>query len=42
VLLISGCDDGSGEITVTSNAGRTPGEGAHVTVKGRLNEVVVN
>jgi len=34
-------DDGSGEITVTSNAGRTPTQGTHVTVKGRLNEVAV-
>jgi hypothetical protein len=34
-------DDGSGEITVTSNAGRPPTEGSHVTVKGRLNEVAV-
>jgi hypothetical protein len=34
-------DDGSGEITVTSNTGRTPAEGAHVRVKGRLNEVAV-
>jgi hypothetical protein len=34
-------DDGSGEITVTSNTGRTPTEGAQVTVKGRLNEVAV-
>jgi hypothetical protein len=34
-------DDGSGEITVTSSAGRILAEGAHVTVKGRLNEVAV-
>ena len=34
-------DDGSGEITVVSNSGRTPTTGAHVKVRGKLNEVAV-
>jgi hypothetical protein len=32
-------DDGSGEITVLSRAGRAPRKGARVEVKGRLNEL---
>jgi hypothetical protein len=32
-------DDGSGELTVVSNGGRIPTKGAHVRVKGRVNEV---
>ena len=31
-------DDGSGEITVVSNSGRTPTKGSRVEVKGKLNE----
>ena len=34
-------DDGTGEITVVSNSGRTPNQGAHVRVKGKVNEVAV-
>src|SRR5712671_1383797 len=34
-------DDGTGEITVVSNAGRTPSKGTRVHVKGRVNEVAV-
>ncbi|MEQ1572851.1 MAG: hypothetical protein ABL993_01260 [Vicinamibacterales bacterium] len=34
-------DDGSGEITVLANGGRTPTRGSRVKVKGRLNEVAV-
>jgi hypothetical protein len=34
-------DDGSGEITVVSNSGRTPTTGSHVRVKGKVNEVAV-
>jgi hypothetical protein len=34
-------DDGSGEITVVSNSGRTPTTGARVRVKGKVNEVAV-
>jgi hypothetical protein len=34
-------DDGSGEITVVSNSGRTPTTGARVKVKGKVNEVAV-
>src|SRR5262245_58758157 len=34
-------DDGTGEITVVSNAGRTPAKGQHVRVKGKVNEVAV-
>lgn len=34
-------DDGSGEITVLSNASRTPTRGARVRVKGQVNEVAV-
>jgi len=34
-------DDGSGEITVVSNSGRTPTTGSHVKVKGKVNEVAV-
>jgi hypothetical protein len=34
-------DDGTGEITVVSNSGRTPTKGAHVKVKGKVNEVAV-
>ncbi len=32
-------DDGTGELTVVSNGGRTPTKGARVQVKGRVNEV---
>jgi hypothetical protein len=32
-------DDGTGEITVISKYGRTPGKGQRVKVKGRVNEV---
>jgi hypothetical protein len=32
-------DDGSGELTVVSNGGQIPTKGAHVRVKGRVNEV---
>jgi hypothetical protein len=31
-------DDGTGEITVLSRYGRTPGKGQRVRVKGRINE----
>jgi hypothetical protein len=34
-------DDGSGEITVVSNSGRTPTTGSRVKVKGKVNEVAV-
>jgi hypothetical protein len=34
-------DDGTGEVTVLSNGSRTPTRGAHVRVKGRVNEVAV-
>jgi hypothetical protein len=32
-------EDGSGELTVVSNGGQVPTKGAHVRVKGRVNEV---
>lgn len=32
-------DDGTGEVTVVSQSGRTPGKGARVRVKGRVNEI---
>ena len=32
-------DDGTGEMTVISREGRTPTRGAHVRVKGRVNDV---
>jgi hypothetical protein len=32
-------DDGTGEVTVISQSGRTPTKGARVRVKGRVNEV---
>ena len=32
-------DDGTGEVTVLSRNGRTPSRGAHVRVKGRVNEL---
>jgi hypothetical protein len=32
-------DDGTGEVTVVSQNGRVPTRGAHVRVKGRVNEV---
>ena len=32
-------DDGTGEITVVSQGGRTPTRGAHVRVTGRVSEV---
>ena len=31
-------DDGTGEVTVLSQDGRVPSKGAHVSVKGRINE----
>lgn len=31
-------DDGSGEITVVSNSGRTPSKGSRVEVRGKINE----
>ena len=34
-------DDGTGEVTVLSQGTRTPTRGAHVHVKGRVNEVAV-
>ena len=34
-------DDGTGEITVLSQGGRTPARGAHVKVKGRVDEVAM-
>jgi hypothetical protein len=34
-------DDGSGEITVLSQSGRTPAKGTRVEVKGTVNEVAV-
>ena len=34
-------DDGSGEITVVSNSGRTPTTGSRVKVKGKVSEVAV-
>ncbi|MFL5569315.1 MAG: hypothetical protein ACJ772_01925 [Gemmatimonadaceae bacterium] len=32
-------DDGTGELTVLSQSGNTPGKGAHVRVKGRVNDM---
>jgi hypothetical protein len=32
-------DDGTGEVTVVARGGRVPSRGAHVRVKGRVNEV---
>jgi hypothetical protein len=32
-------DDGTGELTVVAQNGRTPTKGAHVRVKGRVNDV---
>ncbi len=32
-------DDGTGEVTVLSQGGRVPTRGAHVRVKGRVNDV---
>ena len=32
-------DDGTGEVTVLARGGRIPTKGAHVQVKGRVNEV---
>jgi hypothetical protein len=34
-------DDGTGEVTVVSASGRTPTRGAHVRVKGRIDDVAV-
>ena len=34
-------DDGTGEVTVLSQGGRTPTRGAHVRVKGKVEEVAV-
>jgi hypothetical protein len=34
-------DDGTGEVTVISQGTRTPTRGAHVHVKGRVNEIAV-
>ena len=32
-------DDGTGEVTVVSQNGRVPNRGAHVRVKGRVNDI---
>ena len=32
-------DDGTGEVTVLARSGRTPTRGAHVRVRGRVNEI---
>ena len=32
-------DDGTGEVTVVSQSGRTPSKGARVRVKGKVNEL---
>jgi hypothetical protein len=32
-------DDGTGEVTIVSQGGRTPSRGAHVRVKGRVEEL---
>ena len=32
-------DDGTGEVTVVAHGGRVPTKGAHVRVKGKVNEV---
>lgn len=34
-------DDGTGEVTVISQHGRVPSRGAHVKVRGRVNEIAV-
>jgi hypothetical protein len=34
-------DDGTGEVTVISQGSRTPTRGAHVRVKGKVNEIAV-
>ena len=34
-------DDGTGEVTVVSQSGRTPTRGAHVRVTGRVSEVAM-
>jgi hypothetical protein len=34
-------DDGTGEMTVMSQSSRMPTRGAHVRVKGRVNEMAV-
>ena len=34
-------DDGTGEVTVLSQGARMPSRGAHVRVRGRVNEVAV-
>ena len=34
-------DDGTGEVTVISQGARTPTRGAHVHVRGRVNELAV-
>lgn len=34
-------DDGTGEVTVISQGSKTPTRGAHVHVKGKVNEVAV-
>jgi len=34
-------DDGTGEVTVVSQGGRTPARGAHVRVTGRVSEVAM-
>ena len=34
-------DDGTGEVTVLSNASRTPTRGARVSVKGKVDDVAV-
>jgi hypothetical protein len=34
-------DDGTGEMTVLANNGRTPSKGSHVRVKGRVSDVAM-
>jgi hypothetical protein len=38
-IQVYNISDGSGEIPVISRSGRVPSKGAHVTVKGRLNDI---
>jgi hypothetical protein len=38
-LKVYKVDDGTGEVTVVSQHGRVPSRGAHVRVKGRVNDV---
>src|SRR5215213_164358 len=34
-------DDGTGEMTIVANNGRTPSKGSHVRVKGRVSDVAL-